>query len=83
MEHKFENGFCIEHDEFDSSYKQLQAYAKDKAKKVVSEINLNPGDFGSFGIWTDGVPELICIAKFVCESDNTITWEFDESLSTL
>lgn len=83
MEHKFEDGFSIDHDEFDSSYKQLQAYAKDKAKEVVSKLTVNPGDFGSFAIWTCSVPELIYIATFTCNSDGSISWEFDDSLSTL
>lgn len=83
MEHKFNSGFTVEHDEFDSSYNQLQDYAKDKAKEIVSKLSLKPGDFGSFGVWTKGVPELICIADFKCNPDGSVIWNFDDSQSTL
>lgn len=70
-------------DDFTHSYEELQNLAKEKAYEVAKSLNIQPGDTGRFSIWTNEIPELICIADFKCNPDSSIIWNFDDSQSTL
>lgn len=62
---------------------KLVALCYEKADRIANAMSLNEGETTEVTFWTRGIPELICVGKFVKGNDGKTIYEFDFSQSTL
>lgn len=65
------------------SMEELVALCHEKAGRIANAMSLNERETTEVTFWTRGVPELICVGKFVKGNDGKITYNLDFSQSTL
>ncbi len=65
------------------SFEYLQCLCEAEAQKLCKTIDLSIGEKKEVAFWTDGISELIGIAKFVKTKEGDVSYDIDYSQNTL
>ena len=65
------------------SMEKLMQLCNEKAEQMTKTMAMNNGESQEVSFWTDDIPELICVGKFVKGNDGKTTYNLDFSQSTL
>ena len=65
------------------SFEELERLCRYESDRLVTEFSNQGMENIEVVFWTDGMPELICVAKFSKGKDNKLVYELDFSQTTL